>query len=111
MSNACVDYETTMRVPNTDCDRAVGGRGKREKREGGRGRERKQETYHLTELDGRLAYLIPNPNRDLKDGEKERGKKKSVVNSSNYTLSRPSWNQRGWEWGSNNELLRWGGGR
>jgi hypothetical protein len=39
--------------------------------------ERKQRTHHLTELDGRLAYLIPNPNRDLKD-VKER--KSSLVN-------------------------------
>jgi hypothetical protein len=34
--------------------------------------ERKQRTHHLTELDGRLAYLIPNPNRDLKDGKRAR---------------------------------------
>lgn len=40
-----------------------------------RGREREgeresKETHHLTELDGRLPYLIPNPNRDLKTGKR-----------------------------------------
>ena len=30
-------------------------------------REREsKETHHLTQLDGRLAYFIPNTNRDLK---------------------------------------------
>ena len=38
-------------------------------REGGETR-----THHLTELDGRLAHLIPNPNRDL-GGE---GKRKLI---------------------------------
>ena len=37
---------------------------------GGKEGERKKETHHLTELNGRLAYLIPNPNRDLKDVKK-----------------------------------------
>jgi hypothetical protein len=34
------------------------------RREGGE--KENKNTHHLTELDGRLAHLIPNPNRDLR---------------------------------------------
>jgi hypothetical protein len=65
MSDACVDDDDRRCVPTdrcTDRDRAWEG-------EGGRGRAK--ETHHLTELDGRVAYLIPNPNRDLNTKKKK----------------------------------------
>lgn len=34
--------------------------------------EERENTHHLTELDGRLAHLIPNPDRDLKYKREEK---------------------------------------
>ena len=63
--NACVDDDDDAHehTPLHRPRQSVGGR------EGGGGGE-KARTHHLAQLDGRLAYLIPNPNRDLK-AEKE----------------------------------------
>jgi hypothetical protein len=47
---------------------------------GAKMRERTR-THHLTELDGRVAHLIPNPNRDLR---RKVPKKKEPVNSTSH---------------------------
>lgn len=51
-------------------------------REGGETR-----THHLTELDGRLAHLIPNPNRDLGGEEKESSSVTHLFHQSQHTIS------------------------